>query len=46
MPTDRLQQFATSKPGRFVTKRLGVPEPTPLRRYEPGQPVLDRKSVV
>src|SRR3989440_546510 len=46
MPTDRLQQFATSKPGRFVTKRLGVPEPTPLRRYEPGQPVLEGPALL
>src|SRR2546421_10313160 len=39
--TDRYQRFATSKPGKAVTKRLGLPAPAPLRRYEPGQPLLD-----
>jgi 3-oxoacyl-[acyl-carrier protein] reductase len=38
--TDRYQQIATSSPGRFLTKRLGMPMPTPLRRHRPGQPVL------
>src|SRR5436305_12602117 len=39
--TDRYQRFATSKPGKAVTKRLGLPAPALLRRYEPGQPLLD-----
>jgi 3-oxoacyl-[acyl-carrier protein] reductase len=39
--TDRYQRFATSKPGKAVTKRLGLPTPVPLRRYEPGQPLVD-----
>src|SRR5204862_5626073 len=39
-------QFTTSLPGRFVTKRLGMPQPTPLRRYEPGQPVLDGPALL
>src|SRR5881394_2497432 len=38
--SDRYQQFTASRPGRFVTKRLGMPQPTELRRYEPGDPVL------
>jgi 3-oxoacyl-[acyl-carrier protein] reductase len=29
---DRYQQFADSPPGRFVVRRLGLPQPTPLRR--------------
>jgi 3-oxoacyl-[acyl-carrier protein] reductase len=37
---DRYQTFANSPPGRFVTKRLGMPAPAPLRRYEPDEPVL------
>jgi 3-oxoacyl-[acyl-carrier protein] reductase len=37
---DRYAQLAESPPGRFLTKRLGLPTPEPLRRYEPGQPVL------
>jgi 3-oxoacyl-[acyl-carrier protein] reductase len=38
---DRYQSLANSRPGRFVTKRLGIPSPASLRRYEPGQPALD-----
>jgi 3-oxoacyl-[acyl-carrier protein] reductase len=38
--SDRYQQFADSKPGRLVVRRLGLPDPVPLRRYEPGQPLL------
>jgi 3-oxoacyl-[acyl-carrier protein] reductase len=37
---DRYQTFTQSPPGRFVSKRLGMPQPSRLRRYEPGQPVL------
>ena len=29
---DRYQQFADSPPGRFMVRRLGLPQPTPLRR--------------
>jgi 3-oxoacyl-[acyl-carrier protein] reductase len=41
MPTDRYQQLTNSQPGRFLSKRLGLPQPVKLRRYEPGQPLLD-----
>ena len=40
MPSDRYQQLTATPPGRFVAKRLGLPESRPLRRYEPGQPAL------
>jgi 3-oxoacyl-[acyl-carrier protein] reductase len=40
MPRDRYQQLTALPPGRFVAKRLGLPESRPLRRYEPGQPAL------
>src|ERR671925_1834021 len=30
--TDRYQQFADSPPGRFMVRRLGLPQPAPLRR--------------
>jgi 3-oxoacyl-[acyl-carrier protein] reductase len=40
MPTDRYQQLTALPPGRFIAKRLGLPESRPLRRYEPGQPLL------
>jgi 3-oxoacyl-[acyl-carrier protein] reductase len=29
---DRYQQFVDSTPGRFMTRRLGLPQPAPLRR--------------
>ena len=38
--TDRYQQFTQSSLGRQATKRLGLPDPTPLRRYQPGEPLL------
>src|SRR5690349_8508120 len=44
--TDRYQQLTTSRPGRFVSKRLGLPQPTPLRRYEAGQQVLDGPALL
>jgi 3-oxoacyl-[acyl-carrier protein] reductase len=44
--SDRYQQFTQSMPGRFITKRLGMPQPTPLRRHEPGQPLLTGPALV
>ena len=44
--SDRYQQFTQSPPGRFLTKRLGLPQPVPLRRYEPGQPLLEGPALV
>jgi 3-oxoacyl-[acyl-carrier protein] reductase len=38
--TDRYRQFATSGLGRLMVGRLGLPDPIPLRRYEPGQSML------
>src|SRR4051812_37039640 len=46
MPTDRYQQLTNSPPGRFLSKRLGLPQPVKLRRYEPGQPLLDGPALV
>jgi 3-oxoacyl-[acyl-carrier protein] reductase len=43
---DRYQQFVGSTPGRFVARRTGLPQPVPLRRYEPGQPLLDGPAAV
>ena len=40
MPADRYQQLTALPPGRFIAKRLGLPESRPLRRHEPGQPAL------
>ncbi|MQA10012.1 MAG: 3-oxoacyl-ACP reductase [Pseudonocardiaceae bacterium] len=44
--TDRYQWFAGSGPGRFIIGRLGLPNPAPLRRYQPGQPVLDNPALL
>jgi 3-oxoacyl-[acyl-carrier protein] reductase len=38
--TDRYQQFAKSGVGRQIVRRLGLPNPTPLRRHRPGEPPL------
>ncbi|HEX5595891.1 MAG TPA: short chain dehydrogenase, partial [Micromonosporaceae bacterium] len=36
---DRYASFANSGPGRALVKRLGLPNPPPLRRYQPGDPL-------
>ncbi len=46
MPSDRYQQLTATPPGRFVAKRLGLPESRPLRRYESGQPALAGPALV
>ena len=46
MPSDRYQQLTALPPGRFLAKRLGLPESRPLRRYEPGQPALAGPAVI
>jgi 3-oxoacyl-[acyl-carrier protein] reductase len=43
---DRYTQFAESLPGRFVVKQLGLPSPARLRRYEPGQELLDGPALI
>jgi 3-oxoacyl-[acyl-carrier protein] reductase len=44
--SDRYQQFAESRPGRLVVRRLGLPDPVVLRRHEPGAPVLDAPALL
>src|SRR5437660_8191115 len=44
--TDRYQQFAQSSVGRQRVRRLGLPNPTPLRRYRPGEPPLGGPALV
>jgi 3-oxoacyl-[acyl-carrier protein] reductase len=36
--SDRYAGFAGSGLGRTLTKRLGLPQPVPLRRYQAGEP--------
>jgi 3-oxoacyl-[acyl-carrier protein] reductase len=43
---DRYQRLSSTPPGRFLVGRLGLPESTPLRRYEAGQPLLDGVAVI
>ena len=38
MPSDRYQQLTALPPGRFIAKRLGLPESRPLRRHRPPPP--------
>jgi 3-oxoacyl-[acyl-carrier protein] reductase len=38
---DRYTTFANSGPGSFVTRQLGLPRPTNLRRHRQGDPVVD-----
>ena len=44
--SDRYQALANSPVGARVTKRLGLPRPAVLRRYEPGQPLLDGPALL
>jgi 3-oxoacyl-[acyl-carrier protein] reductase len=46
MPSDRYQQLTATPPGKFIARRLGLPESRPLRRYEPGQPALAGPALI
>jgi 3-oxoacyl-[acyl-carrier protein] reductase len=37
---DRYGQLVNTPLGRIISKQVGLPAPTPLERYEPGQPVI------
>src|SRR3954470_11720793 len=43
---DRYQQFVDSPPGRLIARQVGLPKPTRLRRYEPGQELVEGSAVV
>ena len=38
--SDGYTAFVSSGPGRTLASRLGLPQPVPLRRYTPGDPLL------
>lgn len=38
---DRYLRFSGTAPGRFLTRRLGLPQPAELRRWSPERPSLD-----
>ena len=44
--SDRYQSFVGSRPGRVLARRLGLPQPAALRRYERGQPLLAGPALV
>lgn len=38
---DRYLRFTGTAPGRFLTRRLGLPQPSALTRWSPERPALD-----
>ncbi|MER5448087.1 3-oxoacyl-ACP reductase [Streptomyces sp. NPDC002764] len=38
---DRYLRFTGTAPGRFLTRRLGLPQPAPLLRWSPERPALE-----
>jgi 3-oxoacyl-[acyl-carrier protein] reductase len=38
---DRYLRFTATAPGRFLTRRLGLPQPAALTRWSPEHPALD-----
>ncbi|QBR91008.1 3-oxoacyl-ACP reductase [Nocardioides euryhalodurans] len=44
--SDRYQGFVQTPIGQLLVKNLGLPSPTPLRRYEAGDPLVDGTVVV
>ena len=43
---DRYSQLVNSPPGRMLANQLGLPKPTELRRYEPGQELVEGAALV
>ncbi|MGH3446776.1 MAG: 3-oxoacyl-ACP reductase [Nocardioidaceae bacterium] len=44
--SDRYQMLTETTVGTFVAKNLGLPRPTRLKRYQPGQPLLSGSVLV
>ena len=44
--SDWYRDFANSGVGTTLVKRLGLPRPAVLRRYEPGAPLLPGPAVI
>ena len=44
--SDRYASFAHSSPGRFIVRRLGLPDPLRLRRHRAGGPPLPGPAVL
>jgi 3-oxoacyl-[acyl-carrier protein] reductase len=43
---DRYTDFVNAPFGKGLAKRLGLPRPVELRRYQPGQPLLPGRALV
>ncbi len=43
---DQYQKFVNSPLGKQLAKRLGLPDPTPLRRFTTGDPVVSGKVLL
>jgi 3-oxoacyl-[acyl-carrier protein] reductase len=43
---DRYQALSRTTPGAFLVRRLGLPDPVPLRRFSPGDPLVRGPVVV
>jgi 3-oxoacyl-[acyl-carrier protein] reductase len=43
---DRYQSLASTPAGKFAVKTLGLPNPRILRRFSPGDPLLDGPALV
>ncbi len=46
MSQDLYTQIVNSPPGGFIAKRVGLPQPTTLDRYRPGQPLVSGTVLV
>lgn len=46
MSQDLYTQIVNSPPGGFIAKRVGLPQPTTLDRYRPGQPVVTGQVLI
>ena len=44
--TDRYQDFTRTAFGRFLVKRIGLPDPQPLDRWYEGAPLLDGTALL
>lgn len=44
--TDKYTQFVSKGVGKDIAKKLGLPQPVALRRYQPGQPLVQGPILV
>ncbi len=44
--SDKYTQFVSHGLGKDIAKRLGLPQPVALRRYQPGRPLIDGPVLV